>query len=257
MALSQETILTRVRNRTGLSPNDRSDAVIQDDALAALVEYSKFKPAEVYGLLPTLSGVQDYNLPDGKTNYQNWILPDGVTEYSTPAVNNIRDLLYSSGITATYPFFDKDFPLTVVQDLFNVQFGGNVFESPSLARVLFDKLQQFRDVFGVDFQVIQGTTKFLRIFPSPTQDGIAAFYGTARWTDLSTLPAEDEEAFVKAVLWKTAEGRAGQLAVMKQMSQSGGMNFQPAFDYWDKKSQCWKDEFLGDIGASAMPIVVG
>lgn len=257
MSLNQTSIITKVRNRTGLTPDDVPDDLILDCSLSALDELSINAPKKVFGFLPTAANVQDYDLPDG-TNYQNFTLPWNNQTYSSPKVKSIKDVLFSSGVTSTYPFFDKDFPITVVQDLFNVQFGGNVFESPSLARVLFQKLKGFTRTFGAGFEVIENT---LRLFPTPTSDGIACYLGTAAWEKDSNgkilIDDGDNEPYLKAVLWKVAECRAMALAVVESISEAGGNSMRPAHKFWNDKAAEWQNAFLCDIGAVGMPIGIG
>jgi hypothetical protein len=255
MSLSLTLIRSRTRNRTGLLDSDLADAIIDDAINIALVEFSKAKPPEVYGIMPLVADQQDYAYPDG-TLYQNFVGPNNVT-MSAPAVTRVKELLFSSGITTTYPFFDKDFPITVVQDLFNVQFGGNVFEGPSLARVLFQKLESFREGFGATFKNLNGNPKKLRLIPTPTDNGFAAYYGYFKWTDVTQIYDEDQEAFLKAVLWKVAEARAMSLAVVENLSEAGGVKFTPAHKFWNDKACDWRDDFLGDVGANAIPLGIG
>lgn len=244
--MQQSAILNRVRNRTGLSTTDLADAIIIDGIDSALKEMDAAKPLLVFGTFPTFASQQDYALPSATSGSP----PASVSVY------DIKDLFFTQGISATFPFFDADFPITVIHDLFNVQFGGNVFESPSLGRVLFQKLKVFRSQFGTTWEVIRGNPAFIRLYQVPVEASTVAYLGKVFRTK-ENIEVENEELFIKAVLWKSAECRLGSLAVTKSITQTGGVSFQPAIEAWEKLADRWKGEFLGQSGAFAGGLSIG
>lgn len=257
MSLSQELILTKVRNRTGLTPNDVPDDLIQDAAESALTELSFNAPLEVFGFFPTIAGVQDYQFPDG-TLYQGVTLPWTNTPYNTPKVTSVRDVFFDPGGTSgLYPFFDGDLPVYLFQDSFNTQFGGNFWESPSLGRVLFTKIQAFRNSYSPQASIILGKQKLIRLVPTPTQASVAAFWGTGPYESIEDIDDSDTEAYLKAVLWKVAEARAMQLAVVDTLGEAGGALMRPAHAFWAKRADKYEQDFLDDIGANVMGIFRG
>lgn len=241
--MNQTQILARVRNRTGLLSTDISDAIIIDAIDSAIKEFQKAKPLFSFGTFGTNANQQDYPLPSNQGS-------PPITIY------DIKDMYFTTGISSTFPFFDADFPITVIHDLFNVQFGGNVFESPSLGTVLFEKLKTFRKQFGVTWEVIRGNPAIIRVYQTPIEDSIAAYLGYTCRT-LANIEEQDEEIFIKGVMWKTAEARLGNMSVMKEIQQAGGVRMQPAIDAWEKLADRWKGEFLGESGALAGGISIG
>jgi hypothetical protein len=44
---------------------------------------------------------------------------------------------------------------------------------------------------------------------------------------------------------------------MQQMSQAGGISFQPANKFWQDQAAKYEDEFLGKVGAKAGGLFIG
>jgi len=228
----------KILRRLGLDPTEMSSDTMQDCISAALEEMSQNFSDEVYGLIPMQLNVQDYPFPEG--------------------VYRIKELYVGSGLQVGTLLADEDLAMMLQMQMLNLNVGGNPFENPSLAKILFSKLQDLREDFGIHWRVVGADeNKVLRIIPCPTDDQtIAAYYGTTLWT-LDDIPAERQELFLKAVLWKVCEVRSARLAVATSIHEASGNDISPAFEFWDNKAKAYKDEFLGAAGGKSMALAIG
>jgi hypothetical protein len=230
MALTQATVVDKVRKRLGLSETDLQQPVLEEAINAALVEFSRHRTNTVTGIMPILYQGSDYLFPSD--------------------VQEITDFFYApQTILGNLSFEDE--VLTAIQgNVINIDFGGNIFENPTLVTIWFSKMKAFRESIGLPaWRVMDDPVAgpMIRLGTIPSQDGTAYYEGKGPWT-LGKIYTKDYEAFQKCVMWKTAESRANVLAVAKDYYEYGGVRVQPAFEYWDKRAKDYKEEFLHDVG---------
>jgi hypothetical protein len=235
--MKSELVRQRVRSRTQLSIADFPDEDIQSACDAALTEFSRQKGKSVYGVINVQQDVDVYPYPTG--------------------ISKLKEVLYDASVLAGFGLaFAADFPIQLLQNLNVERFGGNVFENPSLSKVFFEKLKNFQESFGTSFQELNTVPKTFRLTPAPQVAGQAYYEGRAKWA-LVEIYEEDEEVFMKAVLWKVAESRANQISVMQQMSQAGGISFQPANKFWQDQAEKYRKSFELEVGGLAGGVFLG
>jgi hypothetical protein len=243
--LTKRTVRDKVWKRTGLSESELTQPVIEEAIDSAMIEFSKHRERILSGTMPIQSGVVDYAFP---------------TAGSPPTVllDDVTDFFYSNSETFIGDFSFEDLLLMSIQGgMFSINFGGNIFENPSLVNIWYTKLAAFRDTIGLpDWSIVQGNPMTIRLGTTPTQDGTAYFQGRGQWTLDLILPS-DEEVFMKAVMWKVAEGRVMKISVVDDYYEYGGIRIRPATDFWDKKEKEYKEDFLKDVGFYRGVIAIG
>lgn len=238
MALTLAGIRDIVGKRLQLSTQDIPDEVIDDAVTDALEEFAEVRELNVFGSFATSGNVQDYPFP---------------TE-----ADALTQVAYSTGLIIEDAFAgDPDLKSFFERELFNFGFGGNVFDNPSLGQIFFQKLHSFKTRFFADFEVLDRETgRIVRLLSTPQSDG-TAFWEGAKKRILTTVSEQDEKSFLKGVLWKVCEARAAKLAVVEQISESGGISMKPATTFWVKKAEKFEKSFKADFGASAGFIMRG
>ncbi len=249
MALAQQYIIDKVRARLGLSVQDMANSVIESAIEDGLRSYSRQKAVDIFGTLPLQADRQDYFIRD--------LVPfDG----SDPeeSVSEVRLLLYSPG-TLLYDAisFDAELQKVVDADLLRSQFGGNVFDNPSLGRIYFTKLKEYRARFDINFEEFSTSQgKIIRLMRVPVSGSVAYWQGRGYWT-IEEITDLDQEVFLLAVLAECAQARANQLAVMKSYSENAGVSMSPAFDYWNALADKYRLQFGAQFGQSAGVFSIG
>lgn len=247
MPLSARTMKDKVWKRTGLSMTELLEPVIEEAISAALTEFSIYAPNTIFGYMPIFKDVTDYAFPLVGSPPQNLL-------------NDISDFFYGGTDIVLGNFSVEDLMLMNFQgqgSLFSAGFGGNVFNNPSLIKIWFTKLSAFRDSIGLfPWSVIDGANSIIRLGRNPSSDGTAYFQGNASWT-IDQIDPLSEEIFMKCLMWKVAEGRAMKLAVVDDYYEYGGIRIRPAFDFWQKKSAEYKEQFYSDIGSERGVIQIG
>lgn len=235
-ALSYRTVRDKVLKRTGLSNTELEEPVIDEAIQSALIEFSNHRENVLFGTMPILTGVTDYPFPSAGSP-------------PTTLLTDITDFFYSNSETFIGDFSFEDLLLISIQGgMFSINFGGNIFENPSLARIWYTKLSEFRDSIGLPtWTTLTGNPQVIRLGETPTQDSTAYFQGRGPWL-LSNILSTDEEAFIKCVMWKVADGRVMKISVVDDYYEYGGIRIRPATDFWNKKSAEFKEAFLQDVG---------
>lgn len=255
MALNPTTAKAAITNRTGLSCTALGgDGVLNTALNSALAEFSKYKSMVLYGFFNVLNNQTEYTFPSNPPRTDP-------TQPGFPAnLVGIRDIFYSPQSLLGNNLSFEDMLLQSVQgNIISLDFGGNIFENPSLVQIWFTKLKSFRDTIGTpDYRVLDTSPyKTIQLLDPPEQDVTGYWEGYGSWA-LSDIQPIDYETFYKAYLWKIAEIRSMNLAVAKQYSEgSSGAQVQPAFDFWNTKAKDFKQEFLGDVGQGRGIIAVG
>lgn len=243
--LTKRTVLDKVWKRTGLSTTEMTEPVISEAIDAALTEFSKHRERTLYGTMPIYNGVTDYVFPSAGSP-------------PTTLLDDVTDFFYSNAETFIGDFSFEDLLLMSIQGgMFSINFGGNIFENPSLVTVWYTKLCAFRDTIGLPaWSIVQGNPMIIRLGETPTQDGTAYFQGRGPWTLDLILPS-DEETFMKCVMWKVAEARVMKISVVDDYYEYGGIRIRPATDFWNKKQQEYRELFLQDVGFYRGVISIG
>lgn len=255
MALSLQTVKSTVEDRTGLSCSDfGGETALQTAVISATSEFSKRKSGTLYGFFNVLQNVTEYPFPSNP-------LPSGPTAPGFPAnLVMITDVYFSPQSMLGNNLSFEDMLLQSIQgNVVVLDFGGNIFENPSLVQIWFQKLRDFRDTIGTpDWRIIDTSpVKTLQLLDAPDQNSTGYWEGRRSWL-LSDIQPVDYEAFYKAVLWKLAQSRAMRLAVAKQYSEgSGGPQVQPAFDFWNEMAKQFKQEFFDEVGEGRGIITIG
>lgn len=255
MALNPKTAQAAVLDRTGLTCKDFGGDTVFNTAIAsALAEFSKRKLRIIYGTFNVVSGVTEYLFPSATP-------PVNPSDPGFPAnCIGITDLFYSPQSLLGNNLSFEDMLLQTVQGtVVTLDFGGNIFESPSLVRIWFEKLREFRDTIGTpDWRIIETSPKkTIQLLDPPEQATLGYWEGYASWT-LDDIQSDDFETFYKALLWKLCETRAMKLAVAVSYTEGpGGAQVQPAFKFWNDKAAQFKKEFFDDVGEGRGIISVG
>lgn len=243
-SLTARTIRDKVWKRMGLSSAELTEPTLDEALSAALTEYSRHRPKVVFGTLPILNGVSDYNFP---------------TAGSPPVavIDTLNEFYYSPQTILGNLTFEEELLMAIQGNIINLDFGGNIFENPTLVTIWFSKLKEFRAALGEpSWRVLEGNPNIIRLGSVPTQDGTAYFEGYGPWLVSQILP-NDEEVFMKCVLWKAAEGRVMRISVVDDYYEYGGIRIRPATDFWQKKCLEFKEQFLQDVGYYRGVISVG
>lgn len=243
--LTKRTVRDKVTKRTGLSATELPEPVIDEAIDSALVEFSNHRGRTLFGTMPIQAGVIDYAFPTAGSP-------------PTTLLTDVTDFFYSNSETFIGDFSFEDLLLMSIQGgMFSINFGGNIFENPSLVTIWYTKLCAFRDSIGLPtWSIIQGNPMLIRLGETPTQDGTAYFQGRGPWPLELILPS-DEEAFMKCVMWKVAEGRVMKISVVDDYYEYGGIRIRPATDFWNKKQAEYKEAFLRDVGFYRGVISIG
>jgi hypothetical protein len=247
--LDEQYIIDKVTHRLALKDGDFTPERITSCTEDALREYSRYKTLDIYGTLALQANRQDYPLSELKPFDQS---------DPTETVADVRLVLYSPG-TLLYDAisFDAELQKVVDSDLLRTQFGGSIFDNPSLGVVYFQKLTQYRDRFDVQFQQLETPNgKILRLTRVPVSEGPAYWQGRSYWT-LDKIEDLNQETFLKFVLAECAQSRANELAVMNSYSEGGGISMSPAFKYWNDKAEEYRKQAQGTTGAYAGVFLVG
>lgn len=241
--LTPRTIKDSVWKRTGLAQSELDEGVIDDSITAALTEFSNVRPKTAYGQMNLTAGISIYPMPDG--------------------VEDLLQFYYGTQTTILNNFSFEDILLSSVQgSLANINFGGDIFENPSLTHIWFQKMKEFQNnVSAPGWEVLDGANEGdgldkIRLYRVPEQDGVAYYSGSGDW-ELDEVVKEDTETFMKAVMWKVAEARAMRLAVAVSLREYGGITLSPAFDFWQKKANQFQEEFYDNVGFHRGVMVVG
>lgn len=241
--LTPRTIKDSIWKRTGLSQSELPEEVINESIDAALREFSNERPKVTYGQLNILAGVDIYAMPDG--------------------ITDLLQFYYGSQTTILNNFSFEDILLSSMQgSLANINFGGDIFENPSLTHIFFSKMKELQNNLSqATWEVLNGNSETdgndkIRLFRTPQADGIAYYEGSGDW-ELPEITSSDTEIFIKAVMWKVAEGRAMKLAVAADYYEYGGIRMVPAFAFWQKKAEQYRDEYFLDIGFHRGVFIVG
>jgi hypothetical protein len=245
MPLATSTITNALKDRTGIGCSGLSDDAIALVIKSGLAEYSKYRQRSASGSFHYQAGVTNYLFPNEPDFPANLV--------------NITDVFYASQTAIDADFSFEDLFLESVQgDYVTLDFGGNIFENPSLVRIFFQKLREFRSNVGMgDWDIFPTSPKkTLRLLASPKNDGVGYWEGSLSWTQ-SDIPEADFEIFYKACLWKLAEVRAMSLAVAKSYKEGSNILVEPAFDFWNTKAKDFREQFLQDVGAFGGIISVG
>jgi hypothetical protein len=236
--LTQVTVEDKVRKRLGLPEAELPTPNLDEAFEAALVEFSKHRPNRTFGTLPITAQVIDYPFPS--------------------PLEEILDFFYAPQTILGNLSFEEEVLVAIQGNVINIDFGGNIFENPTLVTVWFQKMKDFRENIGLPpWRVLEdpinGMT--LRLGQIPSEDGTAYWEGKIPWTLAQIFP-KDYECFEKACLWKASEWRANRLAVVKSYSDAG-IRTEPATDYWEKRAANYKQEFLMDVGYYRGSLAVG
>jgi hypothetical protein len=241
--LTTRTLKATVWARTGLSRAELEETVVDSCIQGALVEFSNVRTKTSYGTMNITAGVDIYPLPDG--------------------IQDLLQFYYASPTIILNNFSFEDILLSSMQgSLANINFGGDIFENPSLTHIWFSKMKEFQDNIGQPtWEVLDGTNEGdgqdkIRLFRVPETDGIAYYQGSGDW-ELEEIIPGDTETFLKAVLWKVAEARAMKIAVAAEYREYGGIQMVPAFDFWNKKAKEYQESFYDNVGFYRGSMVVG
>jgi hypothetical protein len=241
--LTLRTLKATVWTRTGLSQSELDEAVVDSCIQGALVEFSNVRSKTSYGTMAIQAGVDIYPLPDG--------------------IQDLLQFYYANPTIILNDFSFEDILLSSMQgSLANINFGGDIFENPSLTHIWFSKMKEFQDnIAEPTWEVLDGTNEGdgldkIRLFRVPQSDGLAYYQGSGDW-ELEEVIASDSETFLKAVLWKVAEARAMKIAVAAEYREYGGIQMVPAFAFWNNKAKQFQDEFYDNVGFYRSPLVVG
>lgn len=225
--MDQAAVTRKVRARLQLLTIDMSDDDIESCTEDALSEFSNAITKNFFGTFPVYKGQDLYSYP--------------------PDIDVLDEVLFDQDILGSGDIFDRDLRIMLVGG--SVQgFGGNVFENPTLLPIFFGKLKNFTAFFETSFEDLDTfSPRQIRLDPVPTANGNAYYSGHSTWAS-DEIPANRQETFLLAVLWKVSEARGNKLAVMKSISQSGGSQYQPAIEHWEKQAALYKEQFEGRSG---------
>jgi hypothetical protein len=214
----------------GLEPQELPQPVLDEAISSALIEFGKHRTNTVHNLMPITAQTIDYPFPSD--------------------VEEITDVFYAPTSILGNMSFEEEVLMAIQGNVINIDFGGNIFENPSLVSIWFSKMNSFRENLGLPgWRVLDDPVngRMIRLGDIPSNAGTAYYEGKGPWT-INKIYATDQEAFQKACMWKTAEWRANRLAVAKDYYEYGGVRVEPAFEYWNKRATDYKEEFLRDVG---------
>jgi hypothetical protein len=241
--LTLRTLKATVWTRTGLSQSELDEAVVDSCIQGGLVEYSNVRSKTSYGTMAIQAGVDIYTLPDG--------------------IQDLLQFYYGTNTTILNNFSFEDILLSSMQgSLANINFGGDIFENPSLTHIWFSKMKEFQDNLAQPtWEILDGTNEGdgqdkIRLFRVPDTDGIAYYQGSGDW-ELEEVIAGDSETFLRAVMWKICEARAMKIAVAAEYREYGGIQMVPAFAFWQKKADQFQEEFFNNVSFYRVPLIVG
>jgi hypothetical protein len=239
--ISTQTVKTDIWERTGLTPAEMPEQVLDSGIKAALTEFSKHRTRKLFGQLNIIMNQTEYPFPTiALAQWTGLGIPDNVSD--------ISDFYYAPETILGNLSFEETILTSIQGNIINLDFGGNIFDNPSLVYIWFEKLREFRDTIGIPpWRVIDGNPKILQLQQTPNENGVSYWEGKATWLIGDILP-EDFEAFTKCSLWKAAEARAMKLAVAKEYREGTGIMAQPAFEFWQTKAKEFKADFLADVG---------
>ncbi len=188
-----------------------------------------------------------------------------VTDYPFPVagsppqsqIDTLSDFFYAPETILGNISFEEQVLASIQGNIINLDFGGNIFENPSLVNIWFSKMKEFRENVGLpSWRVLEGNPNMIRLGTNPKQNGTAYWEGTGPWT-IEKILSNDEEVFMKCVLWKVADGRVMRISVVDDYYEYGGIRIRPATDFWKKKAEEFKEDFLKDVGFYRGVIAVG
>lgn len=183
-----------------------------------------------------------------------------VTDYAFPAgLEELSEFFYAPQTILGNLSFEEEVLTAIQGNVINIDFGGNVFENPTLVTIWFSKMKAFRESIGLpSWRVLEDPVNgpTIRLGSIPSIEGTAYYEGKGPWL-LNQIYSKDVECFYKACLWKAAEWRSNNLAVVTEYYEYGGVRIQPAFARWDQRAAKYKEEFLLDVGYYRGAITVG
>jgi hypothetical protein len=244
MPETQDDLIDRLRLRIGVPDTDVSDDSLNEAVRAALNEYARYRPQVVTGTFPLVAGTQVYPFP----------------QVNSLPVRVVRKVIFGAATPMGAFISDPDLAAFITAQLMGASnwgyFGGSIFENPSLPRIWWQKLDALQVNFEDCFEVLNTVPRTIRLTPVPAEVGTAWYAGEIGW-DVGQLLDDDQEPFLAAALWKVAEQRANQLAVMKAWTVPGGAAMQPAFDYWTARSNQYRDQFMEMTGGRGGVLMKG
>src|ERR1700759_2900155 len=133
MALNLQLVKQNIEGRTGLSCGDfGGDAAFNASVTSAVAEFSKYKKRELYGFFQVQRNVTNYSIPSNPA-------PVNPGDYGFPDnFRYVRDVYYSpQSIIGNNLSFEDMLIQTFQGSVVTLDFGGNIFENPSLVAIWF------------------------------------------------------------------------------------------------------------------------
>lgn len=239
MPTTAAQIADKARKRLALSDKEIPPPDMDECIRDALLEYSRHRTNRVFGTIAIDAQVIDYPYPDG--------------------LEELIDFYYAPDTILGNISFEEEVLMAIQGNIINIDFGGNIFENPTLVTIWFSKMKEFRENIGLPpWRVMENPVSgpTIRLGQIPEEDGIAYYEGKGPWTIAQIYP-KDMETFLKACLWKAAEWRANKISVLESYSEGNGIQVRPASKYWSDRADKYKNEFLTDVGYFRAVIQVG
>ena len=229
MQKTQSEIILKIRRMLA----NPSEEELSDDQIVDVIEdiikvYSRYRPIIETGMILTKKDVALYDLKD-----QSEISPDIIMVFyiiREEGSGEVDDMLFN----------------------FKRLNGLSLWDNPSLLTQFYQKIDSLQNRFKKDW-LFEPNKKMLTLIPPPSRDNqkIAVIYGRAH--DLSTIPDEDEDLFIKG-----AFGMAGGIlfAIGRDITQvsSHGQTIHIGNDLL---TYCLKqyDLFLKELRANPLVMV--
>ena len=190
--MTLEELKARLRGDLG----EPSETVLTSDQIERAVvsginEYSRYRPIKNFDYVTT---------QDGKATY----------DLSTKLrIMRVKEVYYSTGPDV---WLDSDFAGLSSYELDGRLEGINIFENPSIWLQFTQRVEQFNVIFDGSFEWY-GSSKLLRLIPTPGTDGKHVFFIWTQRHTADTIPDEDVDTML---LWSLAVAKEPLLSKMQR-----------------------------------------